>query len=122
VETCPAWCADGHENDGHGMLDDLVHGSERVAMNLSLHVASTDGPAVWPVLSARVEVHPYSDRPEWGVPHVLLEASPDDVVESMSPEEFAAFIAAGRAHLDRLEAEVLGLVKAAVADHKGQAA
>jgi hypothetical protein len=128
IETCPTfrdgttWCVQNHADDAAGHLDDLFHGSERVAMDLNLRICGDDEVAKWPILAAHVEVHPYSDRPEWGVPHVVLEVSVDDVLESMSMEQFAGFLAAGRAHFDRLESEVLGLAQQVRAEYEQQRA
>lgn len=120
VETCPAWCVQDHFDDTAGHLDDLFHGSEQVAMDLRLNIEGFAKSTEWPALAAHVEVHPYSDRPEWGEPHVVVAVAPDDVLDSLTLEQFAKFIADGRAHFDRLESEVLGLAQQVRAEYEQQ--
>lgn len=115
IETCPAWCDDHHLNDKAGHLDDLSHGSEPVALEMPVP-AGEPGFANWPILAARVDVDPYSDDAACRVPHVMFEASPDDVMECLAPDEFAAMIAKVRAHCDRLD-EVHQQVIAARAEY-----
>ncbi|MCW2899173.1 MAG: hypothetical protein JWO67_1438 [Streptosporangiaceae bacterium] len=116
-ETCPAWCTSTHVNDTYGCLDDLVHMGPAVAMRAEMHLAGTDGPAAWPILSATIACDPYSEDPARRTPHVSLEPSQDDVIENVHPEQLAAFIRDVRAHCDRLDQVHAQLVQV-VADHE----
>ncbi|MGW7001378.1 DUF6907 domain-containing protein [Streptomyces sp. NPDC054933] len=111
IETCPGWCEDHHVNDDSGALDDLCHTSEAVSVRMPVHLAGS-GLANWPILAARINVDPYSDDPARRVPHVNFEPAPDDVMESLDPDEFAAAIAQVRAHCDRLDGVHARLVAA----------
>jgi hypothetical protein len=70
------------------------------------------GSVARPVLASRINVDPYNDKPERRVPHLVLEPFQDEVMECLTPDEFAAVIAQVRAHCDRLEAVHAQLVKA----------
>ena len=79
-------------------------------MMVEMHIAGTDGPAAWPCMAVSIQQHPYSDNPAWRVPHVVFEPSPDDVVECLDVDGYAAIIRQGRAHLDRMEQELAKLI------------
>ncbi|MFE2497129.1 DUF6907 domain-containing protein [Streptomyces scopuliridis] len=111
VETCAPWCTDSHRNDDVGALDDLQHGVEFDGTVLEVF-DTEDGTCAWPLLSGRISVDPYCEDARRRVPHISLDVFKDEMMEALSPEEFAAVIAQVRAHCDRLEAEVLAqLVK-----------
>lgn len=112
IETCPAWCTDSHQNDTTGHLDDLVHGVDFPGMHLPVHDAE-HGTLAMPVLAARLQVDPYSEDEAQNVPHVLLFPDEDADPACLGPDEFAAAIAAVRAHCDRLDQVHAQLVEAA---------
>lgn len=111
VETCPSWCTDSHRNDGRGHLDDLSHGAQFEGPVLAVFDAER-GSFPMPILAGRINVDPYSSDSRRSAPHVHLEPFQDEVMECLSPDEFAAVIAQVRAHCDRLEDVHARLVKA----------
>jgi hypothetical protein len=111
VETCPDWCTDTHRNDGSGCLDDLVHGAAFDGPELAVFDA-VHGSLPTPILVGRINVDPYSSDPRRNVPHIHLEPFQDEVMECLTPDEFAAVIAQVRAHCDRLDEVHAQLVKA----------
>ncbi|MFE7566879.1 DUF6907 domain-containing protein [Streptomyces sp. NPDC057539] len=117
VETCPPWCTDPHRNDAVGALDDLQHGSDFEGTDLEVFDAE-DGTCAWPLLSGRISVDPYSEDARRRVPHISLDVFKDEVMEALTPKEFAAVIARVRAHCDRLEAEVLTELVRARAEYR----
>ncbi|MER7174600.1 DUF6907 domain-containing protein [Streptomyces mesophilus] len=119
VETCPAWCTDTHWNDQSGYLVDLCHGDGFQGPELSVFDAE-DGMVQVPLFTGRINVDPYSSEPARNVPHVHLEPYPDQVMECLTPDEFAAVIAQLRAHCDRLDQVHARLVEAR-AEWQGQA-
>jgi hypothetical protein len=121
VETCPSWCTASHVDDDHGMLTELLHVGPEIATPVEVFAGWSDGAPVtapMPLLSARVQIAPYSDNPRRNVPHVELEVWQDQSMEGVTPEELAAVIARVRAHCDRLEQVHAQLVEA-LAEHPG---
>ena len=105
IETCPLWCEDTHANDQDTHLDDLGHGTAEVTAHLTMPNFDGDGEAVAvPLLSARIQVDPYSEDPKRNVPFVSFWPWNDEVMDELTPEEFGALIAQIRAHCDRLDA------------------
>jgi hypothetical protein len=102
VETCPTWCTDSHQNDGHGHLDDLAHGAAFDGTKLRVFDAE-HGALPMPVLAGRINVDPYSSDARRNVPHIHLEPFQDEVMECLTPDQFAAVIAQIRAHCDWLD-------------------
>lgn len=123
VETCPKWCDGEHENDRERPqnLDDLTHRSEAVALEVKLRPGCDVTPVMWPILSARIVVDPYSSEFGWNQPHILFEAAPDDIADDLTPAQFRAMVAQVRAHCDRLDA-LADAAERAVAEHHGYAA
>ncbi|MEU9624954.1 hypothetical protein [Streptomyces sp. NPDC048155] len=76
-----------------------------------------DGTAEWPVLAGRINVDPYNEDAKRRVPHVNLNVFKDEVMECLSPDDFAAVIAAVRAHCDGLEKVHAQLVQARAEYH-----
>ncbi|MFJ1699449.1 DUF6907 domain-containing protein [Streptomyces sp. NPDC088252] len=111
VETCPAWCTDSHRNDDSGFLEDLSHGTRFDGPGLAVFDAG-HGTLSMPVLAGRINVDPYSDDPRRSVPHIHLEPFQDEVMECLTPDEFAEVITQVRAHCDRLDEVHAQLVKA----------
>ncbi|SFT31847.1 hypothetical protein [Streptomyces sp. ok210] len=111
VETCPDWCTDTHRNDESGYLDDLQHGAQFDGLELAVFDAE-HGTMPMPVLAGRINVDPYSSDSRRCVPHIHLEPFQGEVMECLTPNEFAAAIAQVRAHCDRLEAVHAQLMKA----------
>jgi hypothetical protein len=120
-ETCPTWCTATHANDLTSCLDDLVHTGPDVAMRVRMHVAGTDGPAAWPILTATLTTDPYSENEARRRPHVVLQPSVDDVIENVTPQQLATFIRDVRAHCDRLD-QVAAQLARLVADYEGEQA
>lgn len=116
LETCSTWCTDHHRGDQDGALDDLQHGTHHDGTLLPVFHPDL-GAVAMPVLAARMNVDPYSDRPERRLPHVVLEPWQDEVMECLSPDELAAVIAQVRAHCDQLDAVLAQLVRAR-AEHR----
>ncbi|MFJ4918029.1 DUF6907 domain-containing protein [Streptomyces sp. NPDC088726] len=109
VETCPAeaggatWCEDSHDQDQHSTcLDDLQHGFYFSGPELPVFDA-TDGTALVPVLAGRVQVDPYSRDLRRRRPHLNFEPFQDEVMECLTPDDFAQIIGTVRAHCDRLD-------------------
>lgn len=102
VEMCPSFCTDNHQNDDIGALDDLQHGVEFDGPKLAV-LNVEGGTAEWPVLAGRINVDPYNEDAKRRVPHVNLSVFMDEVMECLSPAEFAAVIAKVRTHCDGLE-------------------
>ncbi|MFB6977723.1 DUF6907 domain-containing protein [Streptomyces scopuliridis] len=117
IEACPAYCTDSHRNDQDSALDDLQHGADFEGTDLAVFDAE-DGTCAWPLLSGRISVDPYSEDARRRVPHINLMVFQDEVMEALTPDEFAAVIAQVRAHCDRLEAEVLGELVRAPAEYR----
>lgn len=111
IETCGSFCTATHAADRVGMLDDLVHAADEVALVLPGCDESSA------ILSARVQVDPYDTDPRRNVPHILFESARDEVLGALSPEEFVAVIGQVRAHLDLLEQTVLAQLVAARAEY-----
>ncbi|MGW7330447.1 DUF6907 domain-containing protein [Streptomyces sp. NPDC054840] len=111
VESCPSWCTDRHWNDEDGALVDLSHGRDFGGTPLAVFDA-TEGTIEMPVLDARINVDPYSDRPERRLPHVVLQPWEDEVMECLDPDQFAAVIAQMRAHCVELDKVHAALVAA----------
>jgi hypothetical protein len=108
-ETCPTnpdgttWCRDTHANDQDSVgLDDLQHGYRFDGPELPVFDA-TDGVALVPVLAGRIQIDPYSLNPQRRQPHMNFEPFQDEVMETLTPDEFAQIIATIRAHCDRLD-------------------
>ncbi|MGW6604237.1 DUF6907 domain-containing protein [Streptomyces sp. NPDC055036] len=116
METCPSFCTDSHHNDDIGALDDLQHGVEFDGLELAAFGVE-DGAAKWPVLAGRINVDPYNEDAKRQVPHVNLSDFKDEVMECLSPDEFAATIAKLRAHCDTLEKVHAQLVQARAEYH-----
>lgn len=116
METCPDWCTATHANDLRGNLDDLTHRGPETGVRVEMHMAGESGPAAWPVLNVMIAADPYSEDPARRTPHAIIEPSPDDVIENVSPDGLAAFIRDVRAHCDRLE-RVHARLMQAVAEH-----
>ncbi|MFD4946697.1 DUF6907 domain-containing protein [Streptomyces sp. NPDC058409] len=116
METCPSFCTDNHRNDDIGALDDLQHGVEFEGPELAV-LDVGDGTAEWPVLAGRINVDPYNEDSKRRVPHVNLSVFKDEVMECLSPDEFAAVIATVRAHCDGLEKVHAQLVQARAEYH-----
>ncbi|MEV4970604.1 DUF6907 domain-containing protein [Streptomyces scopuliridis] len=117
IEACPAYCTDSHRNDLVGALDDLQHGADFEGTDLEVFDAE-DGTCAWPLLSGRISVDPYSEDARRRVPHISLDVFRDEVMEALTPDEFAAVIAQVRAHCDRLEAGVLPELVRARAEYR----
>ncbi|MET7788108.1 hypothetical protein ABZS93_16065 [Streptomyces sp900116325] len=113
VETCPDWCTDTHRNDGSGYLDDLQHGAQFDGLELAVFDAE-HGTAPMPVLAGRISVDPYSSDSRRRTPHIHLEPFQDEVMERLTPDEFAAVIAGVRSHCDRMDEVHAELVKTRV--------
>jgi hypothetical protein len=111
VETCPKFCTSSHLTDQRGMLDDLIHGADEV----SLVFPGMDESMA--ILSARVQVDPYSTDPCRNVPHVLFEPSRDEPMGPLDPEQYLAVLDSVQAHLDRLREQVLAQLVAARAEY-----
>jgi hypothetical protein len=111
VESCPSWCTDSHATDGRGCLEDLSHGSYFAGPELPVFDAE-DGTLAVPVFAGRINVDPYSSDPKRNTPHLHLEPFPDEVMECLTPTEFAAVIARVRAHCDRMDEVLAELVRA----------
>ncbi|MFF1843079.1 DUF6907 domain-containing protein [Streptomyces sp. NPDC058217] len=117
VESCPDWCTDNHRGDASGALIDLSHGSNFPGTPMAVFDAAL-GTVAMPLLASRINVDPYSDQPERRVPHVVLEPFQDEVMECLSPDEFAAVIAQVRERCDFLMGKVHAqLVKARAEYH-----
>ncbi|MFE9886841.1 DUF6907 domain-containing protein [Streptomyces scopuliridis] len=117
VETCPSFCTDSHHNDDVGALDDLQHGAEFEGTEMEVFDAE-DGTCAWPLLSGRISVDPYSEDARRRVPHISLDVFRDEMMEALSPDEFAAVIAQVRAQCDRLEAGVLAQLAKVRAEYR----
>lgn len=102
VETCPSYCADSHANDKDGALDDLTHGFYFTGPELPIFDA-TDGVSLVPILAGRIQTDPYSRDPQRRQPHMNFEPFQDEVMETLTPDEFAQIIATIRAHCDQLD-------------------
>lgn len=111
VESCPSWCTDHHRNDEDGALVDLSHGRSFGGTMLRVFDAE-EGTIEMPILDARINVDPYSDKPERRLPHVVFEPWEDEYMECLDPDGFAAVIAQVRAHCDRLDEVHAALVAA----------
>jgi hypothetical protein len=116
IESCPDWCTDSHFNDDSGNLDDLNHGACFDGPQLAVFDAK-EGHLPMPVLAGRINVDPYSEDPRRNTPHIHLEPFQDEVMECLTPEEFAAVIAQVRAHCDRLDEVHAQLVQIRAAHH-----
>jgi hypothetical protein len=123
VEACPAYCVLSHVQHQRSDLDDLFHSGAGVAMDVAVFDHWDDGEPVavaMPILAASVRVDPYSTNPARNVPHVAFEPWEGEVMEGLTPDEFATVIARIRAHCNRLDRVHAQLV-AAVAQHVGGA-
>ena len=121
VETCPEWCTLSHQYDGRGNLDDLTHAGDSVGAEVPLFDEWVDGEPVLvqvPVLAAQIRVDPYSENPQRNRPFVTFELTDQDMLDGLSPDEFAAYIAQIRAHCDQLDAVHARLAQA-IAEHEG---
>ncbi|MEV7867253.1 hypothetical protein AB0P17_14400 [Streptomyces sp. NPDC088124] len=90
-------------NDDIGALDDLQHGIEFDGQELAVELDMENGAAKWAVLAGRISVDPYNEDAKRRVPHVNLSVFMDEVMECLSPDEFASIIAMVRTHCNRLE-------------------
>ncbi|MFE7424265.1 DUF6907 domain-containing protein [Streptomyces sp. NPDC057545] len=111
MERCPSFCTDNHRNDDIGALDDLQHGVEFDGPELAVFDVE-DGTGKWPVLAGRINMDPHNEDMKRRVPHVNLSIFKDEVMECLSPDEFAAVIAKVRAYCDGLEKVHAQLVQA----------
>lgn len=109
VETCPTetngttWCQDNHNNDQRSAaLDELQHGFYFSGPELPVFDA-TDGTALVPVLAGRIQIDPYSRELRRRRPHLNFEPFQDEVMECLTPDDFAQIIATIRAHCDQLD-------------------
>lgn len=109
VETCPTnpdgatWCKDSHRNDQDSTApDDLQHGYYFSGPELPVF-DPTDGVTLVPVLAGRIQIDPYSQDPQRRQPHMNFEPFQDEVMECLTPDEFAQIIATIRAHCDQLD-------------------
>ncbi|WHM37548.1 hypothetical protein [Streptomyces sp. BPTC-684] len=102
TETCPLYCTDTHFNDDSGAVDNLTHGFYFDGPELPLFDPE-QGSALVPVLAGRVEICPYSTNRKERAPHLVLEPVQDEVIENLSPDEFAEIIAKIRAQCDVLD-------------------
>lgn len=117
TETCPSFCTDNHRNDDIGALDDLQHGVEFDGQELAVELDMEDRAAEWPVLAGRINVDPYNKDAKRRVPHVNLSVFMDEVMECLSPDEFASVIKRVRTHCDRLEKVHAQLLEARAGYH-----
>ncbi|MET8401423.1 hypothetical protein [Streptomyces sp900116325] len=102
IETCWSECEDSHANDKDGALDDLTHGFNFAGPELPVFDA-TDGVSLVPILAGRIQTDPYSRDPQRRQPHMNFEPFQDEVMETLTPDEFAQIIATIRAHCDQLD-------------------
>jgi hypothetical protein len=102
TEVCPEWCTATHAKDQGRHLDDITHSSTTISAKLHLDVDEA-GREAWPILLAKIESDPHSEREELQVPYVTFEPSSDDIIQVMGPDEFAALIGQIRDHCDRLD-------------------
>jgi hypothetical protein len=116
IESCPDWCTDSHFNDDSGNLDDLCHGDYFDGPQLAVFDAE-QGKLPMPILAGRINVDPYSSDPRRNTPHIHLEPFQDEVMECLTPDEFAAVIAQVRAHCDRLDEVHAQLVRIRAEHH-----
>ncbi|MFB7643692.1 MULTISPECIES: DUF6907 domain-containing protein [unclassified Streptomyces] len=111
TEICPPYCTDTHANDGSGAVDDLTHGFHFDGPELPLF-DSQQGSALVPVLAGRVQISPYSNNRKRRAPHLVLEPVQDEVIENLSPDEFAEIISKIRAQcvvLDEIHARFVAI-------------
>lgn len=103
IETCPPECEDSHATDKVDMsIDDLCHGYYFSGPELPVFDAET-GTALVPILAGRVQTDPYNANPDRRRPHLNFEPFQDEIMEGLTPNEFAQVIATVRAHCDELE-------------------
>lgn len=109
IERCPAqangatWCEDTHDNDARSVcLDDVQHGFYFSGPALPVFDA-TEGTALVPILGGRVQIDPYSCDVRRRRPHMNFEPFQDEVMECLTPDDFAQIIATIRAHCDQLD-------------------
>jgi hypothetical protein len=103
VETCPAMCEDTHITDLTATgVDDLTHGYRFDGPQLPVFDA-TEGTALVPILSGRVQIDPYNRDPARRRAHMNFEPFQDEVMEGVTPDGFAQIIATIRAHCDYLD-------------------
>lgn len=115
VESCPEWCTADHRVDASGSLDDLTHAADAVGTRMPLLDKWIDGEPVTvqvPILLAQIRLDPYSENPRRNVPFAALELTDNDMLDELSPNEFAAYIAQIRAHCDDLDQVHARLVQA----------
>lgn len=103
IETCPPECEDTHTTDLTATgIDDLTHGYRFEGPQLPVFDA-TEGTALVPILAGRVQIDPYNRDATLRRPHLNFEPFQDEVMEGLTPDEFAQVIATIRAHCDELE-------------------
>ncbi|MFD0344038.1 DUF6907 domain-containing protein [Streptomyces sp. NPDC127117] len=104
VETCPEFCTDDHDSDQTAIgVDDLNHGFCFTGPEFPVFDAD-QGTALVPILGGRVQFDPYSRDPRRRRPHMHFEPFQDEVMECLTPDEFARIIATIREHCDQLDA------------------
>lgn len=117
VESCPEFCTRSHQYDGHSNLDDLHHSADEVGAEVPVFDRWVDGEPVAlsvPALVAQIRLDPYSENPRRNVPFATFELADGQMVDELSPDGLAAYIAQIREHCDRLDKVHAQLVQARV--------